>query len=554
MGWRATVAAALAVGGLLAAPSTGDAIATRTAEGPEQSRTLRMIVQSDGDAVRDVRRATADLGGEVVATQAALGTMVVDVPVGTANRLRSASGVRAVTPDGQVQLQTGGFGPTGATGDMPNVARQTGATRFWEQGHTGKGVDVALLDSGVVPVEGLLSANKLVIGPDLTFEAARANLEHLDTFGHGTHMAGIIAGRDGEPGEAADDGSRFVGMAPGARIVSLKLADAQGKTTIAQVLVAIDWVVRHAHDDGLNIRVLNLSFAGDPDSGRRLDLLEFAAEVAWSKGIVVVAAAGNQGSTRTGLASPASSPGTLAVGGLDTQGTDDTGDDRVASWSQRGDASRGLRGPDLVAPGSSIVSLRAKGSFIDSRFASGVMGERFFRGSGTSQSTAVVSGAAALLLSQRPELSPDQVRDVLRRSARPVAGASGDAQGAGSLNLAAAYDTPSRAVPTTAAAVRAGAIYDRLSDRLSLVRERYGVPELVRGGWTGATWAGATWAGDHWAGATWAGATWAGATWAGATWAGATWAGDHWSGATWAGATWAGATWAGNWAGAGGSS
>jgi serine protease AprX len=547
MGWRATVAAGLALGGLLVAPSTGDAVVTRSASGAERPSTVRFIVEHGGDDVGDVRRAATQLGGRVVATQDSLGTMVVDLPAGTANRLAAVSGVADVTADSQVQLQSSGFGPTGENGDVSNVARQTGATRFWEQGYTGQGVDIALLDSGVVPVDGLLTTNKLVIGPDLTFEAERSNLEHMDTFGHGTHMAGIMAGKDPE---SAGSG-RFVGMAPGARIVSLKLADAQGRTTVAQVLAAIDWVVRYAHADGLNIRVLNLSFAGDPDAGQRLDPLRFAAEVAWSKGIVVVAAAGNRGASTTGLASPASSPATLAVGAVDTNGTADAADDRVASWSQRGDSRRGERGPDLVAPGSSIVSLRARGSFIDSRFASGVVGERFFRGSGTSQSTAVVSGAAALLLSQRPELTPDQVRDVLRRSAVPVAGADADAQGAGALNLDAAYGTPSRAVPTNAAAARAGAVYDRLSAHLKKLRQRYAVPELVRGGWTGATWAGATWAGDHWTGATWAGATWAGATWAGATWAGATWAGDHWTGATWAGATWAGATWASSWTDAG---
>jgi serine protease AprX len=329
--------------------------------------------------------------------------------------------------------------------------------------------------------------------------------------------------------------------------VSLKLADAQGRTTVGQVLAAIDWVVRHAKSEGLNIRVLNLSFASYSGDRRRLDPLEFAAEVAWSKGIVVVAAAGNRGLTDRGLASPASSPGTIAVGAVDMRGTSDTADDRVAGWSQSGDPRRGERAPDLVAPGSSIVSLRAKGSFIDSAFGGGIVKDRFFRGSGTSQSAAVVSGAAALLLSQRPELTPDQVRDLLRRSARKLATAGSDAQGAGALDLSAAYHVSARPVPTTYAAVRAGAAYDRLTDGdLAELRVRYGIPDLVRGGWTGATWAGATWAGDHWAGATWAGATWAGATWAGATWAGATWAGDHWAGATWAGATWAGATWASN--------
>jgi len=200
-----------------------------------------------------------------------------------------------------------------------------------------------------------------------------------------------------------------------------------------------------------------------------------------------------------------------------------------------------------------------------------VFRERFFKGSGTSQSAAVVSGAAALLISQRPWLSPDQVKDILRRSAQTVPEASVDAQGAGSLDLAAAYATSSRSV--TAAKVHAGGgSLDQARGRFKVKKngvvltgelDIFGQPVATGvdtaptpgtdiltgatwagGAWTGSPLLGATWAGDRWAGATWAGATWAGATWAGATWAGATWAGATWAGNSWAGATWAGATWA----------
>jgi serine protease AprX len=254
----------------------------------------------------------------------------------------------------------------------------------------------------------------------------------------------------------------------------------------------------------------------------------------------------------------------------------DRSDDVVPGFSKKGSAVEGKRGPDLVAPGSSIVSLRAPGSFVDQLHGdSGALGSRFFKGSGTSQSAAVVSGAAALLLSQRPWLTPDQVRDVLKRSAQDVPGASADAEGAGSLDLTAAYTTGGRAV--AAARVHAGGgsldkargtmkvkkngvtltgerdIFGAPADTAGLATtETLGLdstPSWSDGRWLGplaqgATWAGATWAGATWAGRAWSGATWAGATWAGATWAGATWASDGWAGATWAGATWADAEWA----------
>jgi serine protease AprX len=368
----------------------------------------------------------------------------------------------------------------------------------------------------------------------------------------------------------ATDNTRFIGMAPGSRIVSLKLADAQGNTDVSQVIAAIDWVVTHSRDAGLNIKVLNLSFGTDSTQDYRLDPLAHAAEVAWNSGIVVVVSAGNGGGTTTGLANPAYDPAVLAVGAVNTQGTTDRADDRVPAFSQRGATLEGKRAPDLVAPGATIVSLRAPGSFVDIMHGdTGTLNTRFFKGSGTSQAAAVVSGASALLLSQRPWLRPDQLKDILRRSAYDVPEAGVDAEGAGGLDLTAAYSTSSRTV--AAATVHSGGgSLDRArgtkkvkKNGVTLTGEQdiFGAPtdtgalaEAEVAGTAGATWAGgqwagspllgATWAGTKWSGATWAGTKWSGATWAGATWAGATWADAYWTGATWAGATWAGATWA----------
>ena len=576
--WRLAAAAAIALGGVLASPTTGRAVVSgvdATAETP----VTRVIVRAEPAALTAVGRASTRLGGDVVSTQPALGTAVVDLPGGAVERLREVPGVLAVTPDLRVRLESTGVGPTAEPGDLTNIAALTGATTFWRNGYSGQGVDVALLDSGVLPVEGLTSGNKLVLGPDLSFESQLPGLAHLDTFGHGTHLAGIIAGRDAgtSPSTYSSDNTHFLGIAPGARIVSLKLADAHGQTDVSQVIAAIDWVVQHAHDPGLNIRVLNLSFGTDSAQDYRLDPLAHAAEVAWNRGVVVVVSAGNGDGTKLGLSDPAYDPAVLAVGAQDTRGTADRSDDSVPVFSQRGAELLGLRAPDLIAPGVSVVSLRAPGSFVDASYgATGWVGDRFFRGSGTSQSAAVVSGGAALLLSQRPGLNPDQVKDILRRSAKPIAGTSTDGQGAGALDLAAAYSVNGRTV--AAAKVYAGGgsltaargrftashngvtvvgeqdIFGRAADTAALAAAEASAAAWAGGSYAGATWAGggwqgapadgATWTGATWAGATWAGATWAGSSWTGATWAGATWAGSGWTGATWADATWAGATWA----------
>ncbi|MGH8941050.1 MAG: S8 family serine peptidase, partial [Actinomycetes bacterium] len=290
MRWRALAAAALALGGLLAAPSAGDASASKHSTPAAHSTSLvRVIVESEPGQTARADRAVMGLGGDVVSTQPSLGTLVVDLPLSAVDELGASSGVRSVTPDSRVRLQTTGTGPAEHPGDLVNVARGIGAMTYWRQGYFGQGVDVALLDSGVLPVEGMLTRNKLVIGPDLSFESQQPELTHLDTFGHGTHMAGIIGGLDrGLTAETFSSDTRFVGMAPATRIVSLKLADAQGNTDVSQVIAAIDWVVTHAKDPGMNIRVLNLSFGTDSTQDYRLDPLAHAAEVAWSSGIVVV--------------------------------------------------------------------------------------------------------------------------------------------------------------------------------------------------------------------------------------------------------------------------
>jgi hypothetical protein len=547
-------ASAIALGGVLVAPAQGNATAAPTAPGAA----TRVIVQAATGSLATVESAAENLGGHVVSTQHSLDTMVVDLPANRVGRLREVPGVRAATRDMRVHLSSIPS-VTGSPGDISNVADETGATDYWKSGFYGQGVDVALLDSGVLPIDGLRTPNKLVIGPDFSFESRSKSQHGLDTFGHGTHMAGIIAGLDSglSPTSYPSTSNNFVGMAPGSRIVSLKLADAHGQTDVSQVVAGIDWVVGHAHDPGMNIRVLNLSFGTDVTKDYRLDPLAHAAEVAWDSGIVVVVSAGNGDTSGGGLASPAFDPGVLAVGTVDTHGTTDTGDDTVATFSKKGNKGQGKRGPDLVAPGVSLVSLRAPGSFIDQTQSKARVGDRFFKGSGTSQSAAVVSGAAALILSERPQLTPDQVRDVLQQSASTLGpSVSQDAQGAGELDLSTAQDIAAQEAPGTAPRLQ--------NTRQSSRRGPQPGGGSGRGGdwdgnpalgayWNGVEWRGAAWMGatlpgitgtnDHGDGATWAGATWAGATWAGATWAGATWAGATWAGATWAGATWASAGW-----------
>jgi serine protease AprX len=388
-------------------------------------------------------QALDDLGGNIQRPLGIIDGFSARIPRAALGELRESPGILSVVHDGRVRLQGATWGDPGDAGSMLNVAKSIHANQLWKAGVGGKTVDIAIIDSGVVPVDGLTAGEKIVNGADLSFESQDPELRYLDTFGHGTHMAGIMAGSDGVRLGRDPTTWKFSGIAPDARIVNVKVADAIGATDVSQVIAAIDWVVQHKNDHGMNIRVLNLSFGTDGTQDPALDPLSYAAGVAWDAGIVVVVAAGNRGFGNIKLNNPALNPDLIAVGAADTKGTTTADDDTVPDFSSRGDN----RHPDFVAPGKSIISLRDPGSFIDETFSDAAVGRKYFRGSGTSQATAVVSGSVALLLQQRPDLSPDQVKALLAETAARLPGADPEGQGAGLINVEAASAAPPPDLP-----------------------------------------------------------------------------------------------------------
>ena len=542
---------------------------------------VSVIVRELPGAGSGPERAVVALGGTVEQQLAIISGFEATLPGNRLGALRSAAGVLEVVENAAVTLTSSEVDDqVHLNGSMRRVTHEmTGAAAMWDAGFTGAGVDVAVIDSGVVPVDGLRSSGKVVNGPDLSFEGMACDasgckpspLAGLDTYGHGTHLAGIIAGRDDAAPATVDSATsgNFVGMAPDARIVSVKIADAMGRTDVSQAIAAIDWVIQHKNSNGLNIRVLNMSFGTDGIQRYQLDPLAYAAEQAWHKGIVVVVAAGNAGYGSAKLNNPAYDPYVIAVGGADGLGTATTDDDIVPSWSASGD---GTRNPDVVAPGQSVVSLRVPGGNLDAAYPGARTGERFFRGTGTSQSAAVVSGAAALLLEQRPELTPDQVKALLTGSARQLPLADALAQGSGLIDLAAAsaaatpnaVQTWERATGTGSLEGSRGSVHvghngkelrgetDFLGKKWDAGKFSVALQKAVesRGPLQGLTWSGLTWSGLTWSGLTWSGLTWSGLTWSGLTWSGLTWSGLTWSGLTWSGLTWSGLTWSGlTWSG-----
>jgi subtilisin family serine protease len=464
------------------------------------------------------------------------------------------------------------YDPASDMNSMYNTTLYTGAQAYWNAGYTGAGVDVAIIDTGVNPVDGLSTAGKVTYGPDLSLESQNDALRNLDSNGHGTFMAGIIAGRGSNAvtGSYAGDSTNFLGVAPDARILSVKVGVADGGVDVSQVIAAIDWVVQHRTDNGMNIRVLNLSYGTDSLQSYLVDPLAFAVEQAWKAGIFVVTATGNAGyAFKTGtLTNPAFDPKIFAVGSSDSMGTAAQGDDIVAAYSSTG--SNG-RTPDVVAPGAHIVSLRVPGSYIDQNFGStGYVTSSLFRGSGTSEAAAFVSGAAALAIQQHPTITPAALKRLFQLNTTGLA-VSSLKQGSGEVDLlkmlgATVYAPPIQWKTIDWSSGIGSLELSRGTDHLtrdgivlSGNQDIFGhafdsapmaILEAAGNSWSGGIWNGNSWSGNSWSGNSWSGNSWSGNSWSGNSWSGNSWSGNSWSGNSWSGNSWSGNSWSGNsWSG-----
>src|SRR5438309_1629775 len=333
--------------------------------------------------------------------------------------------------------------PDQASAVYPQVVR---ANKVWAQGITGGGVTVAILDSGVAADADLVQPDNRLLA-SVNFADARLT---SDPGGHGTHIAGIVAGN------GTRSGGQFTGIAPQANVIDVRVLGNTGSGRISSVIRGIEWVL--AHRAAYNIRVINLSFGAPANLPYRVDPMSAAVEIAWRRGLVVVAASGNGGPQRDTVVTPGIDPYVITVGATDDRGTIGRGDDLLAWFSAWGSPDSNAK-PDLVAPGRRIVSLRVPGSALDTLFPDRVVvaqnGATYFRLTGTSMATAVVSGAAALLLQRRPTLTPDQVKALLVGTTQQYGGDSGQvlpypiADGSGLLNAYAAVNTPPPGAPAT---------------------------------------------------------------------------------------------------------
>jgi serine protease AprX len=369
-------------------------------------------------------------GGHLVRSLPIIDAAAIDVPNTLLPVLAANSAAQRLSLD---RLVVGANERTGATIGTTAVRQ--------ELGYDGTGVGVAVIDSGVAPLHDDL-ANPVGGGQRVSrfVDLVGGHPTSYDDYGHGTHVAGIIAGN------GFDSGGARSGMAPRARLIVLKVLDSAGRGRISDVIAALDYVVSHKTE--LNIRLVNLSVATGVYESYDSDPLTLAAKRAVTAGIVVVAAAGNNGRTRqggtqyAGVTAPGNAPWVLTVGGSSHMGTVNRADDTIAAFSSRGPSAidYGAK-PDLVAPGVGIESLSSPGSSMylaDAPYLlTGTVPTSYLPYlslSGTSMSAPVVSGTVALMLQANPSLTPNAIKAILQYTAQTYKGYDALTQGAGFLN------------------------------------------------------------------------------------------------------------------------
>jgi serine protease AprX len=450
---------------------------------------IQLIVQWTIPAGPKTSARIQNLGGTVVQEFQVIQAGTYLIPASALSQLESDADVKYVSMDRQIKNK------------LDYSAAAINASAAINAGWTGAGVGVAIIDSGINR-----DVNLANIAYTQDFTSAKGSHYGADAYGHGQHVAGIVASTS-----ASTQGTRytrrFLGIAPGASLINLRVLDAAGAGSDSHVIAAIETAINLK--DKYNIRVINLSLGRPVIESFMLDPLCQAAEAAWRAGIVVVVAAGNDGRDNSQgtlgygtINSPGNDPYVITVGAMKTEGTYTRTDDLIASYSSKGPTMIDhIVKPDLVAPGNRVVSLLAeKSALLAQSAANDVLvsyyeetgprqGEKvsreFFLLSGTSMAAPVVSGAVADLLQLNPALTPDQIKALLMQTANntfpnsssvidPVSGTTYTSYydsftvGAGYLDLGAAIASVTQMPLRVLSARSPVAVYDPILGRATV--------------------------------------------------------------------------------------
>jgi serine protease AprX len=454
-------------------------------------RSVEVIVRmADGRTAAQGRAAIRRHGGRVIGELHIFNGLVARMRARAAARLSRDRTLGAVSLNTSVRPQSISTSalktsyPYAST--APSIWNASGGVSA-----TGAGVGVAVIDTGIAGdmpdfrVSGSNTSSRVIASAVVNPLATTAG----DTYGHGTHVAGILAGYGSARSWGDPLRGQYIGIAPGANLISVKVADDEGNATVLDVIYGLQFAIDHK--DELNIKVANLSLESADVQSPSEDPLDAAAEAAWLSGITVVAAAGNRGDA-DGAAqhAPGNDPYVITVGALDDQGTRTRGDDVIADWSSRGETEDGLAKPDIYASGAHIVSALSPRSAFSTLCETCIVSGQYLRAGGTSMSAPVVSGVAALALEDHPNLTPDQIKALIVGKAYTLP----DGTHAVDANaVVRAAGTPD-AVPPVNQGLTPNALIDPATGQIDYTRSSWSrsswsdAPDGLTAGWARSSW------------------------------------------------------------------
>jgi serine protease AprX len=387
----------------------------------------------------------------------------------------------------------------------------TGAAKLYNGPQTPA---IAIVDSGI-------DATK--IGDFGSRIVARVNFSSTtpgvvgDQLGHGTMVAGLAAGAGGLDG-------RYKGAAPMSPLVDVRVTDAQGMALTGDVIAAIDWIL--ANKGTYNIRVANFSLVGNTEASIMVDPLNKAVEKLWLSGVVVVAAAGNNGSPTepTKLGAPANDPFVITVGATDIDSSVWQPDDVRAPWSAFGYTADGFAKPDLAAPGRYLIGPVPAGSVLLTTKPERAVGLGYMWMSGTSFSAPIVSGIAAQLLARNSGWKPDQVKGALMLTTTYVP-SQGLSMGVGEVNAAAAAQVTNPPNPNEN-------LYQFVSSN-EFNSQAWATHVSANSNWTASNWTASNWTASNWTASNWTASNWTASNWVSSNWTASNWTQSNWTVSLW---------------------